>query len=97
MVYKFLDKKTRSAATSKVRPDVAEALVQELYKTVIKNFKKRKLHPRFKYNIWSIKIIVGSGTGCITTLLLFILIFLHFGRRYNRLVQKVTTEVVPLK
>ena len=42
MVYKFLDKKTGSPVIIKVAADVTEVLVQELYKTVIKNFKRRK-------------------------------------------------------
>ena len=64
MVYKFLDKKTGSVAISKVVADGVEVLLQELYKTVIKNFKRSKGHPRFQDNIWSIKIIVGSDNGC---------------------------------
>ena len=97
MLYKFLNKKTGCAATTKVAADVIEVPLQELYKTVIKNFKRSKGHPRFKNNIWTIKIIAGSGIGCITTLLLFILILLYLRGRYNRLVQEVKDEVVPLK
>ena len=64
MMYKFLDNKTGSAATSKVAGDVTEKLLEELQKTVIKNFRRGKGRPRFQDNIWSIKIIVGSANGC---------------------------------
>ena len=47
MVYDFLDKKTGSEIS------VNEELAEELHKQVIKNFKKRKVYPRFKGNIWA--------------------------------------------
>ena len=97
MVYKLLDNKTGSAVTNKVTADVTEVLVQELYKAMVTDFKRSKGHPRLQENIWSIKIIVGSASRCITTLLLFILIFSYVSRRYSRLVQEVKDEVIPLK
>ena len=45
MVYKFFDKKTRSAVS------VNEYLAEELQKPVIKKFKRRKVCTRFKDNI----------------------------------------------
>ena len=45
MMYRFFDKKTRSGA------NVNEVLAQELHKTVIKKFKRRKVYARFKDNI----------------------------------------------
>ena len=97
MVYKFLEMKRGSAATSKVAADVTEVLAKEVHKIVIKNFKMRKVHPWHKDNTWSIKIIFGSRVSCITTLVLFILIFLYLRRRYNRLIQEVKDEVIPPK
>ena len=47
MVYKFFDKKTGSRAS------VNEELVQELHKTVIKKFKRRRVYLRFKGNTWA--------------------------------------------
>ena len=44
-----------------------------------------------------IKIIVGSAIGCITVLMLFIVVILHLRRRYSRLEQKVEDEVEPLR
>ena len=45
MVYKFFGKK--SACSS-----VDEQLAEELHKPIIWNFKKKKVHSGFKYNIW---------------------------------------------
>ena len=53
MVYKFLDKKTRSGviATSKAGKNVNEQLAEELYKPITKKLKKRKVYARLKDNI----------------------------------------------
>ena len=45
--YGFYDKKIGSGMS------VNEQVVEELQKTVIKNFKRRKVHARFKDNIWA--------------------------------------------
>ena len=52
MVYKFFDKKTGSGAiaTSKAGVSVNE---QELRKSVMKKFKRKKVNVRFKDNIWA--------------------------------------------
>ena len=47
MVYKFLDKKTG------LEISVNKQLAKKLYKTAIKNFKRRKIYARFKDNIWT--------------------------------------------
>ena len=47
MVYNFFDKKIGSGAS------LNEELAQELHRPVIKNFKRRKVYARFKYNIWA--------------------------------------------
>ena len=44
MVYKFFDK---NSGTS-----VNEELAQEIHKPIITKFKRRKVHARFKDNIW---------------------------------------------
>ena len=46
-MYKFFNKKAGSAMS------VNEELAQELYKLVIKKFKRRKTYARFKDNIWA--------------------------------------------
>ena len=47
MVYKFFDKKTGSGISAN------EQLAKELYKAVIKKFKRRKVYARFRDNIWA--------------------------------------------
>ena len=47
MVYKFFDKKTGSGISAN------EQLAKELYKAVIKKFKRRKVSARFRDNIWA--------------------------------------------
>ena len=49
MVYTLFDKKIGSGG----RANLNEVLVQELHKTVIKKFRRRKVNARFKYNIWA--------------------------------------------
>ena len=55
MVYLIFDKKTGSGliATRKTGKSVNEQLAEQLHKPVIKNFKRRKVHTRFKDNIWA--------------------------------------------
>ena len=47
MVYKFFDKKTGSSVSGN------EQGIEELHKTVIKKFKRRRVYARFKENIWA--------------------------------------------
>ena len=44
MVYAFFDKNSGAS--------VNEELAQEIHKPIIKKFKRRKVHARFKDNIW---------------------------------------------
>ena len=55
MVYKFFDKKSGlgAIATSKAEACVNKELAQELYRPVIKKFKRRRLFAWFKDNIWA--------------------------------------------
>ena len=52
MVYNFFDKKTRLGRTSKKRANLKE-FAQELHKSVIENFKRRKMNARFRDNLWA--------------------------------------------
>ena len=59
MVYKFVDKKSASLADKSVSGSGVnievkhnEQLAKELQKPIIRNFKKRTVYPRFRYNIW---------------------------------------------
>ena len=51
MVYKIFDKKP-SGGTVKNENICNKELAQELQKTIIKNFEKRKIHSPFTDNIW---------------------------------------------
>ena len=48
MIYKFFNKKAGSGMS------VNEELAQELYKLVIKKFKRRKTYARFKDKMWAV-------------------------------------------
>ena len=50
-VYKFFDKKTRG---SDIKNEITQnqQLAEELYKPIIKKFRKRKVYSSFKGNIW---------------------------------------------
>ena len=51
MVYKFFDEKTSSSGT-KNKVISNKELAEELHKTIIRNFKKRKIHSTFIDSIW---------------------------------------------
>ena len=55
MVYKFFDKKTGSGNQESAKSGVRlnEELAEELHKPVIKKFRRRKVHAKFKDNIWA--------------------------------------------
>ena len=60
MVYKFFDKKTtsltdKSAAGVRIKSiPQNEQLVEELHKSIIRKFLKRKVYSAFKENIWGV-------------------------------------------
>ena len=51
MVYKFFDKKSMGSGISS-----SSILAEELYKPIIKKFKKRKVYSQFKDNIWGVDL-----------------------------------------
>ena len=55
MVYKFFDKKSMGSGINTVKPS-SSILADELHKTVIKNFEKRKVYSQFKDNIWGVDL-----------------------------------------
>ena len=55
MVYKFLDKKSKRSGAKNVNTKLTpqnQQLAEELHKTIIRKFEKRKVHAAFKENIW---------------------------------------------
>ena len=59
MIYKFFDKKTGSGVS------VNEQLAEELHKTVIKNFKRRKVESMFKEHILTAQQIQLKWGHCL--------------------------------
>ena len=51
MVYKFFDKKSKGGGIN-TPLEFNEQLAEELHKPIIRKFKKRKVYPGFKGNIW---------------------------------------------
>ena len=57
MVYKFFNKRTkRSGINNRGNLLVNSKLAEELYKPVIKKFKRRKVYSNFKNNIWGVDL-----------------------------------------
>ena len=59
MVYKFFDKKTASLNKSKgsgISNKPNYQLANELHKSIIKNFKERKVYSFFRDNIWGVDL-----------------------------------------
>ena len=64
MVYKFFDKKSMGSGVKKLKDTTKSSslecsssiLADELHKTVIKKFNKRKVYSKFKDNIWGVDL-----------------------------------------
>ena len=55
MVYKFFDKKSKGSGAKQVNIKLTpqnQQLAEELHKSIIRKFGKRKIHASFKDNIW---------------------------------------------
>ena len=55
MVYKFFDKKTKGSGVTLANKSIPqnEQLAEELHKSIIRKFNKRKVYSAFKDNIWA--------------------------------------------
>ena len=58
MVYKFFDKKSTKAKGAGIKNEIKEnqQLANELYKSVIRKLKKRKVYSSFRDNIWGVDL-----------------------------------------
>ena len=54
MVYKFFDKKSQGSGLANNKENIQ--LTDELYKPIIRKFKKRKVYSSFKDNIWGLNL-----------------------------------------
>ena len=60
VVYKFFDKKSKESGTKQVNTKLTpqnQQLAEELHKTIIRKFEKRKVHAAFKDNIWGADLV----------------------------------------
>ena len=82
MVYKFFDKKSKGAP---IKNQIKEnhQLANEIHKTMIRTFKKRKVYSSFKDNIWGVDLadmqLISRYNKGIRYLLCFIDIFSMLG------------------
>ena len=55
MVYRFFDKKSKGSGVTLANKSISqnEQLAEELYKTIIKKFLKKRVYSAFKDNIWA--------------------------------------------
>ena len=53
MVYKFFDKQSKGSG---ITNEFNYQLENELHKPIIRKFKKRKVYPSFKDNIWGVDL-----------------------------------------
>ena len=51
MVYKLFDKKSKGSGAN-ITSEFNEQLAEELYKQIIRNFKKRTVYSGFRYSVW---------------------------------------------
>ena len=54
MVYRFFDKKSKGSVIVTNKPN--QQLTNELYKLIIRRFKKRKIYSSFRDNIWGVDL-----------------------------------------
>ena len=62
MVYKFFDKKSMGSGFKKLK-NSSLILADELHKSVIKKFNKRKVYSQFKDNIWGVDLADTQSSG----------------------------------
>ena len=55
MLYKFFDKKF-SGSGVKIELMPSQELAEELHKSIIRKFRKRKIYSHFKGNIWGVDL-----------------------------------------
>ena len=64
MVYTFFDKKSKGSGIITNKPNYQ--LANELYKPIIRKFKKRKVYSPFRDNIWRVDLANMQSLGNIT-------------------------------
>ena len=99
MVYKFFDKKSKGSGVVTVEPSAKhvntklapqnQQLAEELHKSIIRKFEKRKVHTAFKDNIWGADLVDMQLLRKYNKGIRFLLCVIHIFSKY--------AWVVPLK
>ena len=99
MVYKFFDKKSKGSDVVTVEPSAKhvntklapqnQQLAEELHKSIIRKFEKRKVHAAFKDNIWGADLVDMQLLRKYNKGIRFLLCVIHIFSKY--------AWVVPLK
>ena len=99
MVYKFFDKKSKGSGVVTVEPSAKhvntklapqnQQLAEELHKSIIRKFEKRKVHAAFKDNIWGADLVDMQLLRKYNKGIRFLLCVIHIFSKY--------AWVVPLK
>ena len=85
MVYKFFDKKS---AGSCIKNEVKQndKLPEELHKSIIRKFAKRKVHSSFKDNIWGADLADMKLISKINEGIRFLLCVINIFSKYARVI-----------
>ena len=85
MVYKFFDKKS---AGSCIKNEVKQndKLAEELHKSIIRKFEKRKVHSSFKDNIWGADLADMQLISKINKGIRFLLCVINIFSKYARVI-----------
>ena len=85
MVYKFFDKKS---AGSCIKNEVKQndKLAEELHKSIIRKFGKRKVHSSFKDNIWGAALADMQLISKINKGIRFLLCVINIFSKYARVI-----------
>ena len=85
MVYKFFDKKS---AGSCIKNEVKQndKLAEELHKSIIRKFGKRKVHSSFKDNIWGADLADMQLISKINKGIRFLLCVINIFSKYARVI-----------
>ena len=90
MVYKFFNERTKGLGMNFVKHSLNNLqLAEELHKSIVRNFKRRKVYSSFKDNIWGVDSAVMSLISKFNKGIKYLLCIIDFFSRY--------AWVIPLK
>ena len=101
MVYQVFDKNSKGSgvANNEIKRNLQQA--EELYKPIIRKFKKRKLYPGFKDNIWGADLADMQLVSKFNKEFRFLLCVIDIFTKYARVIplkdKKVLVLLMPFK